>query len=94
MPPNPVDGIHQAGTDRAARIALAIEQRHIQMEIAAAAFAREDRRRAEGVPSAPEAQRSDVHDEGERRRGGRDGRRRPPDRHDGPDEGHLVDASA
>jgi hypothetical protein len=95
----PIDGVHQAGADRAQRIAQMLEQRHLQTEMAAAAHARHDRRRAEEVARPRESHRSaadtdDGHAGGGRREGAP---RHPRERGGSPpeaDPGRVVDLSA
>ena len=95
----PIDGVHQAGADRAQRIAQMLEQRHLQTEMAAAAHARHDRRQAEEVARPRESHRSAADEDGGDAGGGRregprrdprDPRRSPPDA----GSGRVVDVSA
>ncbi|MEW6583346.1 MAG: hypothetical protein AB1416_11370 [Actinomycetota bacterium] len=96
----PLNGVQQAGVDRAQRMAQMLEQRHLQVEMAAAAYAREDRRHAQEVPGPVRSERAHA---GERDGGGgahRHGGGRPRDRRDPdvparPDDpGRRVDLSA
>lgn len=50
-----INGVQQASTDRATRIAQILEQRHLQTEMAAAAYAREDGKRAAEVAKPGES---------------------------------------
>jgi hypothetical protein len=96
----PLNGVQQAGVDRAQRIAQMLEQRHIQVEMAAAAFAREDRRHAQEVARPAESDRShaderEAHGDGQPGPGGerRERRDQPPDPPEG-GSGRRVDLTA
>lgn len=93
----PINGVQQAGVDRATRMVQMLEQRHLQIEMAAAAFAREDRRHAQEVAKLDKSERShtddDDEDEGGRRRRRGHGHQPPPQEDDG-GSGHRVDLSA
>jgi hypothetical protein len=95
-----INGVQQAGTDRAQRIAQMLEQRHLQVEMAAAAFAREDRRHADEVAKPGESSPAHTGENGGDGRGGHEGRSpsRPSDDEPSPPptgvSGHLVDVTA
>lgn len=95
-----INGIQQAGTDRATRIAQVLEQRHLQTEMAAAAFAREDTRHSAEVAKPGESQQARAGDrEGSNpQEHGNQGRKKrpadtPPSSIDG-SSGNLVDVIA
>lgn len=95
-----INGVQQAGTDRATRIAQVLEQRHLQTDMAAAAFAREDTRHSTEVAKPGESQQARAGDRqgsGGQEHGGRHRKKRPDDTPppsiDG-SSGTLVDVSA
>ena len=49
-----INGVQMAATDRAQRMVQMLEQRHLQVEMAAAAFAREDQRQSAQVAKSGE----------------------------------------
>jgi hypothetical protein len=95
-----INGVQQAATDRATRIAQILEQRHLQTEMAAAAFSREDTKRSAAVSESGESFQAKP---GEREDGSGPGyepgarKKRqndtPPPSPDG-SSGNLVDVSA
>lgn len=95
-----INGVQQAGTDRAQRIAQALEQRHLQVEMAAAAFAREDQRHSAEVAKPGES--FHAHEGGHDSGGGpehqaHDRKERADDPTPAPPDatsGHLVDLTA
>lgn len=95
-----INGVQQAGTDRAQRIAQMLEQRHLQVEMAAAAFAREDERHSSEVAKPGESFHAHAGDHDAGGGGGQHGQERKK-RDDettpaAPDatSGHLVDLTA
>lgn len=97
--PRPIDGLHQAGSDRAARIAQMVEQRHLQAELIAAAHQRAERARADRLEDPARSRHGELElppEKDPRERQGRGRRRRqgepPPD--DGGPSGGRLDVSA
>lgn len=95
-----INGVQQAGTDRAQRIAQMLEQRHLQVEMAAAAFAREDQRHSAEVAKSGESFHAHAgdHEAGggaehqghDRKKDADEPAPAPPDA----TSGHLVDLTA
>jgi hypothetical protein len=95
-----INGVQQAGTDRATRIAQILEQRHLQTEMAAAAFAREDQRQSAEVAKAGESEHAKAGDRDGHGGHGHPGESRkkrpdepPPASPDG-SSGRIVDLTA
>jgi hypothetical protein len=97
VPPRPIDGLQQAATDQATRIAQIAEQRHLQAELIAAAHQRADRDRAGRVQDPARSSRGDLRLPGEGEphegRGRRRRREDPPPEEDGP-TGRTLDVTA
>ena len=97
----PLNGVQQAGVDRAQRMAQMLEQRHLQVEMAAAAFAREDQRHSREIARPERSERSHAEDReaggGDRHPGGGGHRRARPEEPPAPPEresGRRVDVTA
>jgi hypothetical protein len=95
-----INGVQQAGTDRAQRMAQMLEQRHLQVEMAAAAFAREDQRHSAEVAKPGESFHAHAGDHdggGGAEHEGRDRKKHadePPPPPPDAASGHLVDLTA
>ena len=96
----PLNGVQQAGVDRAQRMAQMLEQRHLQVEMAAAAFAREDQRHSREIARPERSERSHAEDREADGRGGHPGgghrRPRPEEPPEAPEResGRRVDLTA